>query len=361
MRNLGLDILRLVAVVLVLGRHFELPKSECSFLKIWQTGGWVGVDLFFVLSGFLVSGLLFKEFKRKHSINLKSFLIRRALKIYPAFYVMIFFTVAVKVLSNETFKRKHLLGELLFTQNYVGGLWNHTWSLAVEEHFYIALAALCYFIIKPIGNRREQTDAFKVIPTAFFITALSCLSLRVLNLYQFDVFSYKWFLFVTHIRIDSLMFGVLLSYGWHFRNLELKIAKISTCLLVAIGCLALSPAFVFPLEKYRLISVFGVILFYIGSGCLVLSAVRLQTAKLHSLTFLGSLGATSYSIYLWHMPLATWGWSWLKKYSGLESYGSYLTFYLLGSLGFGWTMSKVIESPFLKLRDRIFPSTTNRN
>jgi peptidoglycan/LPS O-acetylase OafA/YrhL len=61
MRNLGLDLLRLLAVVLVLGRHLNLPKNPSPLLIAWNRGGWVGVDLFFVLSGFLISGLLFTD------------------------------------------------------------------------------------------------------------------------------------------------------------------------------------------------------------------------------------------------------------------------------------------------------------
>jgi peptidoglycan/LPS O-acetylase OafA/YrhL len=60
MRNAGLDILRIVAVLLVIGRHIELPENPGTILTTLNRGGWVGVDLFFVLSGFLVSGLLFK-------------------------------------------------------------------------------------------------------------------------------------------------------------------------------------------------------------------------------------------------------------------------------------------------------------
>lgn len=83
MRNTGLDLLRLVAILLVLGRHLLPGYENNTFLSIWRTGGWVGVDLFFVLSGFLVSGLLFEEYKKRGSLDLKRFLIRRGFKIYP--------------------------------------------------------------------------------------------------------------------------------------------------------------------------------------------------------------------------------------------------------------------------------------
>jgi len=77
-RNQSLDMLRGVAVLLVLGRHMDGAG-------IWSSAGWCGVDLFFVLSGFLISGLLFTEFKKTGTIDVKRFWIRRGFKIYPAF------------------------------------------------------------------------------------------------------------------------------------------------------------------------------------------------------------------------------------------------------------------------------------
>src|SRR5215472_7296705 len=86
-RNQSLDALRCIAVLLVVG--FHLP-----YYRIWGTLGWIGVDLFFVLSGFLISGLLFPEYTTTGAIRLRRFLIRRGLKIYPAFYLLIGMAIA---------------------------------------------------------------------------------------------------------------------------------------------------------------------------------------------------------------------------------------------------------------------------
>lgn len=88
MRNKRLDILRGIAVLFVLGRHGVMEG-------VWKETGWAGVDLFFVLSGFLISGLLFSEYKRKRSIDLARFIIRRGFKIYPSFYLMLLTTFLV--------------------------------------------------------------------------------------------------------------------------------------------------------------------------------------------------------------------------------------------------------------------------
>src|SRR5438094_1957785 len=141
MRDRRLDILRAVAVLVVMGRHVE-------YCPPWHQAGWIGVDLFFVISGFLISGLLFNDYKAHGAIGLSNFYIRRGLKIYPAFYTLIFFTVAVILIQHMSLSRRQALDEVLFLQNYFAGLWPHTWSLAVEEHFYILLPLLLCWMVR---------------------------------------------------------------------------------------------------------------------------------------------------------------------------------------------------------------------
>lgn len=136
----GLDVLRGLAVLLVLGRHgrempADLPAGVRDFFSLWLQMGWVGVDLFFVLSGFLVSGLLMREHASYGRINALRFVVRRGFKIYPLFWCLITATALVRPVRDEPLPAGQLLAELFFVQNYFDGLWNHTWSLAVEEHF----------------------------------------------------------------------------------------------------------------------------------------------------------------------------------------------------------------------------------
>src|SRR5262249_23529139 len=148
-----------IAVLLVLGRHFYPSKGVNPILLTWQRGGWIGVDLFFVLSGFLVSGLLFDEHLRQKKLSINTFLLRRGLKIYPAFWVLIIVTIFVNSTQNLPTPTKGLIGELLFLQNYLAALWNHTWSLAVEEHFYLGLALLLFLL-----HKKRALSNFSEIP-----------------------------------------------------------------------------------------------------------------------------------------------------------------------------------------------------
>src|SRR3989442_13551975 len=142
-----LDVLRGVAVVLVLGRHVELPATTVApavqaAAAFWYQIGWVAIDLFFVLSGFLLSGLLFTEYQKHGTVRIGRFLTLRRFKIYPAFYVMLAATVVATAYHAQLplgFLLK-VLTEAGYLQNYLPPVWGPTWSLAVEEHFYLLLA-----------------------------------------------------------------------------------------------------------------------------------------------------------------------------------------------------------------------------
>jgi len=351
MRNIGLDLLRMFAVLLVIGRHLVLPETCPTLLRSIAGGGWVGVDIFFVLSGFLVSSLLFREYNRDRSVNIKRFLIRRAFKIYPAFWLFLLVTLIMRHYIGEENGTQPILGEVLFLQNYLGGLWNHTWSLAVEEHFYIGLAILVTWMVaaKPV-------NPFRRIPECFALIAAVCFGFRVLNLAIFPEFSHKAYLFGTHIRIDSLMFGVLLSYLWTFHELQDRTARIPSLALIATGALLLWPAFAFQVETNKWISIVGVIFFYLGGGLWVIAALRWETSESRVIRAVAGLGAASYSIYLWHMPVATWGYQIATSIIGYDNYALYLFNAVVGACVFGWVLNRLIEHPVLLIRDRLFPS-----
>ncbi|MDQ3131138.1 MAG: acyltransferase [Acidobacteriota bacterium] len=352
-----LDFLRAVAVFLVIGNHSAICPPETSeiFNKIttvWYRGGWAGVDLFFVLSGFLIAGLLFNEYKKRGAIDIKRFLIRRGFKIYPAFWFLILVTLAVNILNGEEIYRGGFLSELLFIQNYHPGIWAHTWSLAVEEHFYIFLSFL-FLALLAVG-RKTGANSFDLIPKIFCLIALVCLALRCFTNIYFG-FDYAVSIEQTHLRIDSLFFGVFLSYLWNFRGLaESEFLQRHKLLIGLAGALCFVPAFVFELNETFWLETFGLTMLYLGGGLMLLALLKSDFGGNKILRVLAEIGKYSYSIYLWNLPTHFW----LMKYTNLaaENWFLYWLIYFTGTLVLGVGTAKLVEYPVLRLRDKLMPS-----
>ena len=277
-----LDFLRAIAIFLVIGNHSAICPPETSYFLnritgVWYRGGWAGVDLFFVLSGFLIAGLLFSEYKKSGTIDLKRFLIRRGFKIYPAFWFLILMTLIVTVFSGEMIYRGGFVRELLFIQNYKPGIWDHTWSLAVEEHFYIFLSLLFFGLISVRKN--SVTNAFDAIPKIFILLASVCLFWRCLD-YKVAGFVYEINIEQTHFRLDSLFYGVFLAYLWNFRGLaESEILRKYKSFIGVIGVCCFIPVFIFDLGKTDWLATYGLTMLYFGGGCILLALLKPISAK----------------------------------------------------------------------------------
>ncbi|MEO0899955.1 MAG: acyltransferase [Bacteroidota bacterium] len=351
MRLREIDILRGIAVLLVLLHHH-------TFYTPFNMAGWFGVDLFFVLSGYLVSGILFKSFKSKGTINPGSFLLRRGFKIYPLFYLVIFFSFLIESLRGEQVGLSNLLSEAFFFQNYSEGIWFHTWSLAVEEHFYILLAFISWALYKA----KQLKDARHWVLIGWLFV-LSCLFMRIFQTLQLP-FSNQTHLFPTHLRIDSLMMGVLLSFLHHFRRKRMiSFFQKYSIWLYGFSFLLLSPAFLLPLA-HPFIHTVGYSLFAFGFSLLLGLFVtdnqinekidRLISGRIANA--LADIGRYSYGIYLIHIPFLYYGMGLIHKLPiSLPSFFEWIT-YLLGSILLGRGLSKWIEQPFLSLRDRLIPA-----
>src|SRR5271156_911680 len=198
MRNKRLDVLRCVAILLVLFHHSAVLPSISRV-------GYVGVDMFFVLSGFLISGLLYREYEKRGAISFKRFFIRRGLKIYPAFYVMLLVTFIVQLAAGKLSGWGAYAREILFVQNYKPAIWLHCWSLGVEEHFYILLPILLLLLIRFSSS---SANPFRAIPRAFLVVAVMCFVLRLATVYLTPPESYDGasITMPTHLRIDELFF-----------------------------------------------------------------------------------------------------------------------------------------------------------
>ena len=356
-RNKRLDILRCIAVILVMFNHSGRWPVVTHDL-------WIGVDLFFVLSGFLISGLLFSEYKTHGSIRFKRFFIRRGLKIYPAFYVYLLLTSVISyVVLHSVAPVRYYLAEVLFVQNYWRGVWDHTWSLGVEEHFYVLLPILLIFLVRRFPG---QKDPFRALPWIFLAVAVSCIAFRAASV-CFGKPNYHTAYVATHDRMDALFFGVLLGYLYHFRPsvLDRLLGSMSNRAIIAACSVGLlSTVALFPRDS-RFFSTFGFTCVYLGFGGILLLSLFQQPVLSGVIgrfargigTVFGTIGMYSYSIYLWHGPGGAWFPGFVKRILHV-SFGANerCAIYMTGSLAIGIAMSKIVEYPILHLRDRIFPA-----
>lgn len=358
-RNGALDVLRAIAVILVLGRHAPPPgHGESALLRAvmepWIRGGWAGVDLFFVTSGFLVAGLLFGESKQTGTMNVARFLIRRGFKIYPAFYFMLVVTVAVMLWRGTFVSAARIGSEVFFLQNYLPGVWSHTWTLAVEEHFYLSLALLLPIFMRSGSGVHQR---LRTLLLAYGFVAGGCLWLRV-QLALNQPYSHETHLFPTHLRIDSLFFGVVLAYLHHFHGAALRrfVVRHRALLSIASGALFSLP-FVLELETVPFVASVGLTLIAWGAGGLLLVAYYTGIPRNLPFRFLAYVGANSYSVYLWHLPVLAWATAPILALTGVTpSYTSYLSIYIIACLVVGIVAARSIELPALRFRNRFFPS-----
>jgi peptidoglycan/LPS O-acetylase OafA/YrhL len=364
MRIKSLDVLRGVAILLVLGEH----KFASD---LWLRVGWSGVDLFFVLSGFLISGLLFAEYKKHGSIRVSRFLIRRGLRIYPAYYLALAYFVGRDMVRGQMPSTQAAMS-VVFLQNYGPGPINHTWSLAVEEHFYLLLPATLLLLIWGArrGNSGEQrANPFAPLPRVVLAVAVLILTLRIAT-FVLVPYHNETHHFPTHLRLDSLLFGVLIGYAYHFHFDGLcELVDRRRWVLVAAACTLLSVAVVFEREG-AVMATIGFSALYLGYGATLVLSIPLGSAQASPATsesawqrlgkHLGSaaafVGYYSYAIYLWHPPVAG-AVGRFERMAGIElhylvSFGLYVAL----SIAMGIAMTKLVEMPVLRIRDRIWPA-----
>lgn len=152
----GLDGLRGIAVTMVVVTHLGLVSglNETEYLRstfMPLVAGYTGVHIFFVLSGFLITLLLVREHQKNGRISVSSFFIRRILRIFPVYFLVVGLTIFVGLIGTNVLTPESVPFLLTYTYNFIPNLWysstvGHTWSLAVEEHFYLVWPFVFIFL-----------------------------------------------------------------------------------------------------------------------------------------------------------------------------------------------------------------------
>jgi peptidoglycan/LPS O-acetylase OafA/YrhL len=200
---------------------------------------------------------------------------------------------------------------------------------------------------------------FAVLPILILTLAASILLLRTYTVLT-RPFDYNTNIFATHMRMDSLLFGVLLSYLYRFESGFKIICARYRAQFIGLGLLLLAPPFIWELEAPFHYSV-GFTLYYIGSGLILSAMVCSAPIENKLLLAIAKVGTYSYSIYLWHPTMRYLFLPLMQKYLHLGTGPlTSLLIYVLGSVGVGIAMSKLVELPALRLRDKLIRPASSR-
>jgi len=314
-RIVALDGVRGLAILLVMLYHYAVPLrqkyADISILdrlvaNVFQSG-WIGVDLFFVLSGFLITGILYDTYNNKHFF--KNFYIRRTLRIFPLYYAVLFIfliifplvsdTTALMVSDmkeNEVWYWTYLLNIRIailggFTDVQAG----YMWSLAVEEQFYL----IWPFIVFLFKDRLVIICILLIGLFALFRYYLTLQGIPSTSLYV-----------ITFTHLDGLLMGSLLAVFLRTNrkiNLNNYFTYLAyTSVLVVVSIFVINGQFYF---SDTLVSTFGFFFISVFFTYLVFNVVTstddnsLLTKCFTSRTLL-ILGKYSYALYLFHQPIA---------------------------------------------------------
>jgi peptidoglycan/LPS O-acetylase OafA/YrhL len=338
-REIELDFIRGIAILMVMDFHTNGSpfRPLCIWLGYQDHIGVLGVDIFFVLSGFLVGGLLMKEWKVRRGIDGKRFLIRRGFKIWPQYY---FYLGVMLLTRHRTFS--FLWGNLLNIQNYVGGV-AHTWSLAIEEHCYLLLT-LCMVI----AARRKAS----VRGLFWFIFAICALEIP----FRYWLVTHGHLVFLpTHARLDSIGDGVLLAMLFHFAPERFDRLRSFTWfwLLCLIGGLFVYRARID--SRYILAQTHdaGTL---IAISTLMLLYRPIAEGRTHNRLYraVAWIGVYSYGIYLWHPSVIEPTEAFFASHRIMPFWASTIVV-RIAEVAIGVLTTLLCEIPALRLRDRLFP------
>lgn len=350
--RLDIQGLRAIAVLLVILAHAGIP---------WVSGGFVGVDIFFVLSGFLISGLLLQEYEKNGRLSLSAFYLRRLRRLFPALLVVSIVTVLVVDWLFSQADGRLILASLPFAiswtsnlffifkeQNYFNELGEkdiflHTWSLGVEEQFYLLwpmLLLLALLIARKILSLKKILLIFIVL--SFVIS--------VIWSYVYPVSAF----YMMPSRIWQFGLGCLV-YVYSEHQTQSNISKYQSNIFLVLGLMMIF-ASAFFLNKQMTYPGYWSLLPSIGAAFVIFSgSTKKDSALILAHPILVWIGDRSYSLYLWHWPVII-----VIGMLGIKEYGNYAYFGLafLSTLLLSIVSYRFVELPFWKKNLASIPSKT---
>jgi peptidoglycan/LPS O-acetylase OafA/YrhL len=357
----GLDTLRATAITLVFMTHYQSFVSRQPTFGWASDVGWVGVDLFFVLSGYLIANQLFGGIVRGQLLSLKSFYGRRALRTVPVFWVVLAtYFLFPEFMGGNT--PPPLWRFLTFTQNiglHGGTAFSHAWSLCIEEQFYLFLPFILVVGMR-LGGKVSQGWA---LLCGLILIGITTRTILWLSYGQENGGYYPNIYYATPCRFDEFLPGVAVAMLKNFhRPLWDRITRQGQRVF-ALGSVATAVILCFE-YRYYYMEGYGYTFFLTAAGysLLAMSFALLVVAALSPGSWLSRiripgayhLALWSYSIYLSHKAIMMV----LNRYLGpLDLPPGVLPGVIaLVSIAVGALLYKLIEAPFMALRSRWFPS-----
>lgn len=362
-RFYGLDHLRSLAIIMVVLFHYRAFYHP-SWVDTIGQWGWTGVDLFFVLSGWLIAGQLFRQLRTTGSIAKKDFFLKRFFRIIPPYLAVIGLYFLV-----PAFREREALAPLwkflTFTHNFGldvihKGTFSHAWSLCIEEQFYLTLPFFLLFL--------HKVKAIRLIPGIAVVLLLLVVLLRLwswnvwvapdLDTDRFWLTWYRWIYYPTYTRLDGLVIGVLLAFLYEYKAALFNRLSRYGNLILLLGLLLLAAAFRLCLDPYTFsASIAGFSIVALGFGCLVLASVSPATFVYRYRSRVTELIAgLSYSVYLTHKGVIHLVQALLEQWGVDPGSNVSLVICLLCCLAAGLVFRYLIEKPALWLRNRFLDS-----
>ena len=309
----SIDSLRALAVLAVIIYHVDVN---------YLPGGFLGVDLFFVLSGYLISSLIIKEYRKTGSLNLYNFYIRRARRLLPAVYFMITVGLVVMVLFNEVLLRKSHL-DAIFGYIYSSNWWyifhkldyfdsfgaqspfKHLWSLAIEEQFYMVFPLLFLLVNR---KKKSKDGTYKLNKNFLYVVLGLILVSLIAHILLFDINNISRIYFGTDTRAFSLLVGVVGAILYPMERLHDKVTQQQNMIysVVSLASIAtLITVMIYTSEYNTWLYRGGFLLVAILGLIVIISSGKQHTlmSKLLSFKPVVFIGKISYSLYLWHFPV----------------------------------------------------------
>jgi peptidoglycan/LPS O-acetylase OafA/YrhL len=355
-RQPGLDLIRTIAIVLVLLRHAALSGLGLPMGYVGLSG-WMGVDLFFVLSGYLIGSQFFQQYIRGKTPAVGSFYLRRAFRILPAYWAILGLYFCFPTLREDTsmqsFWRFVTFTENLFFDSGQHQTFAHAWSLCVEEHFYLVFPLLVWALMRRPSWKKAVIVCLSILATGIALRAFAWLH-ELRHLPDLTNRYLELIYYPTPMRLDGLMAGVLLAAircfrpGWWERLMDHPYKVLAAGTVGLIGAIWLT--------RHRMS--FEACVF--GFPAISFSVALITAACVSPKCLLGTLrvpgvratAAITFSLYLCHMM----AWQAVKTYlpawvahRGVQSFVIFMTAAFLAAT----LLYLLVERPFLLLRDRL--------